>query len=58
MASQFELIVKAIMDVAQTDRMEGLERGKVVTIQGSKKGFFSKDQIKVSIGCNSHLMYI
>jgi hypothetical protein len=49
MASQFEFIVKAIMDVAGTDRMEGLERSKVVTIQGSKKGFFSKDQIKVSI---------
>ena len=49
MVSQLEFIVKAIMEVAETDRMESLERSKVVTIQGSKKGFFSKDQIKVSI---------
>jgi hypothetical protein len=39
MDTNFEFIINAIMKVAKTDRMEGLERSKTVTIRGTKKGF-------------------
>ncbi len=49
MVSHLEFIINAIIDVAQTDRIEGLDRSEVITIEGSKDGFFSKNKIKVSI---------
>ena len=49
MASYFEFIINAIIDVAQTDRIEGLDGNKFITIEGSKDGFFSKNKIKISI---------
>jgi len=49
MATNLEFIINAIMKVAKTDRMEGLERSKTVTIRGTKKGFLKNEEILISI---------
>lgn len=49
MASKLEFIINAIMKVAKTDRAEGLERSKTVTIRGTKKGFLKNEEILISI---------
>lgn len=49
MAEKLEFIINAIVKVAKTDRMEGLERSKTVTIRGTKKGFLKNEEILISI---------
>ena len=49
MDTNFEFIINAIIMVAKTDRMEGLERSKTVTIRGTKKGFLKNEEILISI---------
>lgn len=49
MAEKFEFIINAIIKVAKTDRMEGLENSKTVTILGTKKGFLKNEEILISI---------
>lgn len=49
MATDFEFILNAIIKVAKTDRVEGLERSKTVTISGTKKGFLKNEKIQISI---------
>lgn len=49
MAEKLEFIINAIEKVAKTDRMEGLERSKTVTIRGTKKGFLKNEEILISI---------
>lgn len=49
MESKLEFIINAIIKVSKTDRMEGLEDSKVVTIKGTKGGFLRNDEIKILI---------
>jgi len=49
MATRFEFIIDGIFKVGETDRIEGLERGKTVTIRGTKKGFLKNEEILISI---------
>lgn len=49
MEEKLEFIVSAIMKVAKTDRIEGLEKSKTVTIRGTRKGFLKNEEILVSI---------
>ncbi len=47
--TNLEFIINAIMKVAKTDRMEGLEQSKTVTIRGTKKGFLKNEEIQIFI---------
>lgn len=49
MNSNFEYIINAIIKVAKTDRMEGLESSKTVTIKGTKRGFLKNEVIQILI---------
>ena len=49
MAEKLDFIINAIIKVAKTDRIEGLERSKTVTIRGTKKGFLKNEEILISI---------
>jgi len=49
MENKFEFIINAIIKVSKTDRMEGLEDSKVVTIKGTKKGFLKNEEIQILI---------
>ncbi|HEY8689849.1 MAG TPA: hypothetical protein VIM07_11495 [Chitinophagaceae bacterium] len=49
MATKLEFIIAAIVKVAKTDRMEGLEGGETVTIKGTKKGFLKNEVIQILI---------
>lgn len=49
MKSKLEFIINAIIKVSKTDRIEGLEESKVVTIKGTKKGFLKNEEIQILI---------
>jgi len=49
MDTNFEFIINAIVKVAKTIRLEGLEGSKTVTIRGTKKGFLKNEEILISI---------
>jgi hypothetical protein len=49
MEGTVEFIINAIIKVSKTDRMEGLEDSKVVTIKGTKKGFLKNEEIQILI---------
>lgn len=49
MTTNLEFIINAIIKIAKTDRREGLERNKTVTIRGTKRGFLMNEEIQISI---------
>lgn len=49
MEKNLDFIINAIRKVAKTDRIEGLERSKIVAIHGTKKGFFKNEKILITI---------
>lgn len=49
MRSKFEFIINTIIKVAQTDRVESLERNTLIAIRGEKRGFFFSEKISISI---------
>lgn len=49
MENKLDFIINAIIKVSKTNRMEGMKDSKVVTIQGSKKGFLKNEEIEILI---------